>query len=254
MSTEKTDALVIRLADFSETSRVVTFFTREFGKVSALAKGARRLKSSFEAALDLLTACRIVFLRKSSASLDILTEAQLISRFRPAGRNLTGLYGGYYVAELLSGLTEDYDPHPVLYDESVQALSRLSHDDDPRLSLLRFELVLLREIGQLPAFDVCVNCGAPATEKKPYGFWVSQGGVICPQCRNEEFDRNVIQPGTLAVLRRLAADSRVSVDRLQVSPAQYGEMRRVMTTAVTHVLGRRPRMQRYLDLEMRSQG
>ena len=112
MSAEKTDALVIRLADFSESSKVVTLFTREFGKVAALAKGAKRLKSSFEAALDLLAECRVVFLRKSSSGLDILTEAQLLTRFRPAGRDLKALYSGYYVAELLDGLTEPYDPHP----------------------------------------------------------------------------------------------------------------------------------------------
>src|SRR5579863_3089760 len=125
MPSEKTDALVIRLADFSETSRVVTLFTRDFGRISALAKGGKRLKGPFEAALDLLAVCRIVFLRKSAPGLDILTEAKLTSRFKPSGRELERFYGGYYVAELLSGLTEESDPHPQLFDESIHALKRL---------------------------------------------------------------------------------------------------------------------------------
>ena len=120
MSTEKTDAVVIRQADFSESSRVVTFFTRDWGKVSMVAKGGRRLKGPFEAALDLLTVSRIVFIRKLSNSLDILTEAQLVSRFRPNGRDLLSLYGGYYLAELLAGLIEEYDPHPVLLTKSLE--------------------------------------------------------------------------------------------------------------------------------------
>src|SRR5688572_31702494 len=124
MAAEKSDAIVIRLADFSESSKVVTLFTREFGKVAALAKGAKRLKSPFEAALDLLAQCRIVFLRKSSSGLDILTEAQLLQRFRPTSRDLTRLYAGYYVAELLDGLTEEYDPHPELYDAAAAILER----------------------------------------------------------------------------------------------------------------------------------
>ncbi|NLE37473.1 MAG: DNA repair protein RecO, partial [Pirellulaceae bacterium] len=95
MSTEKATAIVLRTVDFSETSLVVTFFTREFGKVGALAKGARRIKGPFESALDLLALCRIVFLRKSSESLDLVTEAKLVRRFRPAGKDLAGLYGGY---------------------------------------------------------------------------------------------------------------------------------------------------------------
>ena len=68
MESEKADAIVIRLADFSNTSRVVTFFTREFGKTSAIAKGGKRLKGPFDSALDLISTCRIVFLRKSSSA------------------------------------------------------------------------------------------------------------------------------------------------------------------------------------------
>src|SRR6476661_2802801 len=125
---EKSTAIVIRQADFSESSRVVTLFTRGFGKVAALAKGAKRLKGPFEAALDLLATCEIVFIRKSSSGLDILTEAQLQRRFKPRPGNLGNLYGGYYIAELLDALNEEYDPHPLLFDEAVEALDRLSGD------------------------------------------------------------------------------------------------------------------------------
>ena len=83
MPAEQATALVLRTVDFSESSLVVTLFTREFGKIGALAKGARRLKGPFESALDLLALCRIVFLRKSSDALDLLTEAKLERRFRP---------------------------------------------------------------------------------------------------------------------------------------------------------------------------
>ena len=85
MSAEKAQALVLRTVEFSETSLVATVFTREFGKVRGLAKGARRLKGPFDNALDLLAAWRIVFLRKSSDALDLLTEAKLERRFRPPG-------------------------------------------------------------------------------------------------------------------------------------------------------------------------
>jgi DNA repair protein RecO (recombination protein O) len=247
MSMEKADALVIRLADFSETSRVVTLFTREFGKISALAKGARRLKGPFEAALDLLTACRIVFIRKSSGGLDLLTEAQLISRFRPNSRDLRSLYGGYYVAELLNALTEEYDPHPPLYDEAIQTLRRLADDDLPKLAILRFELIILREIGQLPDFEVCAVCGEAVSPDGAYVYWMSQGGLICRACQKPEFSQNRMQAGTVSVLKQLAAESDAVMKRLVVSDAQHEQMRKMMTTAITHALGRRPKMLRYLS-------
>jgi len=247
MSLQKTDALVIRQTDFSETSKVVTFFTREFGKISAIAKGARRLKGPFEAAIDLLTTCRIVFIRKSTGGLDILTEAQLASRFRPAGRELFRLYAGYYVAELLCDLTEEYDPHPDLFDEACNTLQSLAEGPDANRTAIRFELAVLREIGQLPAFDVCMGCGTPVTPSQTYGFWVSQGGLVCANCRKEEFRQNLIQHGSIRLLQSLSQPG-VAADRLTISPSQMKEIRPIVTSAISHVLGHRAKMFRYLDL------
>src|SRR5438270_696425 len=99
MSTEKALALVLRTTDWSETSRIATLWTRELGKVRALAKGGRRLRSSFENALDLLTLCSIVLLRKSSGGLDLLTEAQVIQRFPGLTLHLPALDGLRRLAE-----------------------------------------------------------------------------------------------------------------------------------------------------------
>jgi DNA repair protein RecO (recombination protein O) len=140
MSTEKATAIVLRVVEFSETSSVVTLFTREFGKVRALAKGARRPKGPFESALDLLALCRVVFLRKSSDTLDLLTEAKLERRFRPAGGELSNLYAAYYVAELLNDLTDDYDSHPELFDAADETLAALRTSSAVPPVLLRFEL------------------------------------------------------------------------------------------------------------------
>jgi DNA repair protein RecO (recombination protein O) len=246
MSLEKTEALVIRVSDFSETSRVVGLFTRDFGRIGALAKGGKRLKGPFDAALDLLAVCRIVFVRKSSPGLDILTEAKLISRFRPQGKELDRYYGGYYVAELLAGLTAEADPHPRLYVESIQALSRLQ-EANPKLGILRFELATLREIGLLPMFDRCVGCGRTAQGDGPWSFSMSQGGLVCQDCSKESVSGTPISAGTVAVLRRLSDESDAVVERLHVAAGQLREARQVVTSAVSHALGRPPKMLRYIS-------
>jgi len=248
MSTEKSAAIVIRLVDFSESSRVVTLFTRGFGKVAALAKGAKRLKGPFDAALDLLAACEVVFIRKSSSGLDILTEAHLQKRFRPRPGNLGSLYGGYYIAELLDTLSEEYDPHPLLFDEAALALERLSGETPLDISILRFELVILREIGQLPALESCILCGERVGSASRYGFQPSQGGLICQNCFGEEAPRYLVTPGTAAVLRNLAGTSPAVPGNLVVSPSQMREMRSVVNAAIAGILGRRPRTLRFLPL------
>lgn len=242
MSTEKTDALVIRLADFSESSRVVTLFTREFGKVAGLAKGAKRLRGPFEAALDLLSECRVVFIRKSSGGLDLLTEAQLIKRFAPAGKDLNALYGGYYVAELLNGLTEEHDPHPELYEAAIATLAALATAGDARIAILQFELTLLREIGRLPDFDACSVCQRPIVVGDAARYWVSQGGLICSDCGRPEYQHTEIHAGTIALLRRLIEADAVVAARLSITPPQFRQLRHILTAAISHSLERRPKM------------
>ena len=248
MSTEKSAAIVIRMADFSESSRVVTMFTRDFGKVAGLAKGAKRLKGPFEAALDLLAVCQVVFIRKSTSGLDILTEAQLQKRFKPRPGELASLYGGYYVAELLDALSEEYDPHPILFDEAVLALERLAGDASLDISILRFELVILREIGQLPAFDACIACGEAVGSANRYGFQPSQGGLVCQNCFGEEAPRHLISAGAAAALRKLSGTASATLHNIALSPSQMREMRSVVNAAIAGILGRRPKTLRYLPL------
>jgi DNA repair protein RecO (recombination protein O) len=247
VSQEKTSAVVIRQADWSESSRVVTLFTRDFGKISVVAKGARRLKSAFEAGLDLLSECQIVFLRKSSSGLDILTESQLQKRFSPAPGSLRALYAGYYLCELLNGLTEPYDPHPALYDVCVETLARLSSSVDPLLPLTRFELGLLREMGQLPEFDACLACDRPVTDDTTYSFWVSQGGLLCAACRRPEYDQKPIHAQTIEILRQLATSDANAAAGVEPATDQLRQLRSITVAAICHHLERRPATLRYLD-------
>jgi len=247
MSTEKTDAVVIRLTDFSETSQVASLFTRDFGRISVLAKGAKRLNSRFESALDLLSECRIVFIRKSSSNLDILTEAGLLCRFRPAGRDMMSLYGGYYVAELLAGLTEEYDPHPGLFDIATETLGALSKPRSCAGQIVRFELAILREIGNLPNLESCPGCSCPLSSGGPFVFRVSQGGLFCSRCFSHHNERRPVHAGTIRLMQALADPEREFPERLTIQTSQLQEMRFTMTAAISNCLGRRPRMLRYID-------
>ncbi|MCG8650182.1 MAG: DNA repair protein RecO, partial [Pirellulales bacterium] len=136
---DPTTAVVLRTVEFSETSLIVTLLTRDFGRVSALAKGARRPKGPFEGSLDLLAVCRVVVLRKSSDALDLLTEAKLVRRFRGAERSLERLYAGYYIAEMLRQMTDDHDPHPNVYDLALQTLDQIDGTGDVASSVAYFD-------------------------------------------------------------------------------------------------------------------
>ena len=248
MPSEKASAIVIRSVEFSETSLVVTLFTREFGKIGALAKGARRLKGPFESALDLLALCRIVFLRKSSESLDLLTAAKLLRRFRSAGRDLAGLYAAYYVAELLNGLTDDGDPHPELFDLADETLVLLAAGDSVAKSVVRFELGTLRLLGHMPLLDACVECGVPIAPAGRVAFGLIDGGVLCPRCRGGKDQVVLVSAGVLRAMAQLADPDGNLWRRLEMDPRSFGELRRVLNRYLTHLLGRKPRMHEYMGM------
>ncbi|MHB8970468.1 MAG: DNA repair protein RecO [Pirellulaceae bacterium] len=248
MPSEKTAAIVIRVIEFSETSCIVTLFTRDFGKIGALAKGARRPKSPFESALDLLAVCRIVFLHKSSESLDVLTEAKLERRFRTAARDLSRLYAAYYVAELLRDLTDTGDPHPELYDAADQALQDLEGPAEVARVVLRFEMTALRLLGHLPALQGCAACGRHIEFGDRVLFGQLAGGLLCEKCRPGQRQVVSVAVGAVRILQQYAASESESWREVDMDVATRGELRGLINQYLCNVLDHRPRMHRFLGL------
>ncbi|MDZ7620338.1 MAG: DNA repair protein RecO [Patescibacteria group bacterium] len=246
MSAEKGVALILRTVDFSETSLVLTVFTRECGKLGMLAKGGRRLKGPFDSALDLLALCRIVFLHKSSESLDLLTEAKLIRRFRPPGHDLRPLYAGYYVAELLRELTDENDPHPDLFDLAEGTLAGLAAGEPVGRLVVRFELVALRLLGHAPQLTECIECGNHVPMNGRVAFALSDGGVVCPKHRGGKRHVAAVTPGMLQAMKQMTDADGHAWRHLPLDGRTLGEMRGVLNQYVSHLVGKRPRMHAYL--------
>ena len=82
--------------------------------------------------------------------------------------------------------------------------------------------------------------------RQPARYWVSQGGLICARCGKPEYQHTEVQGGTIAVLRRLASGPDEAWLRLSVAPAQFRELRRIVTAAVSHALDRKPKLLKYL--------
>lgn len=282
---EKALALVVRGSDWSETSKIVTLFTREFGKIRGLAKGGRRLKSSFDVGFDLLTVCKIVFLKKASGGLDLLTEAHMAETFPALRTNLPSLYAGYYVAELLADGTQDYDPHEILFDSAIATLRALNGSPKqnptplppPRsgegeqdssnalrfgeggsqrepsgvFHISQFELVWLQELGYSPQFDACAVCARELSVPWPPVIRVSYspeaGGVVCPECFPTVRDRRPLSAEAWAILRELSRRAEFTGHAFELSPVTRREVRAILGQTVSYVLGRRPRLLGYVE-------
>jgi DNA repair protein RecO (recombination protein O) len=243
----RSPALVIRTVDVFETSLVVTLFTREHGKVAAMAKGARRLKSPFQGGLDLLSVSDIVWLPKASESLDLLTEAEALERFACLRRDLAALYAGYYIAELLTDLTDYHDPHPKLFDAARTTLRHLGEPELRTWRVLRFELAALRELGLMPALDLCADCGTRVDIQTAVAFALATGGVLCPACRPGQPHVVSVPRSTIDAIRTLASPGRAWRElALEPGSPRADSVRQTIGAVISHVLGRRPRVLPYL--------
>lgn len=247
MSTEKTDAIVVRTVPWSESSCVVTLFTRDFGRISALAKGAWRPKSPFESALDLLAFCRVVFLRKTGDSLHLLTEAKLQRCFRSGQRNLTNTYAGYYVAELLRELTEEGEAPGEIFDLTDRTLLDLDSGGETGAIVVRFELQLLRLLGHLPTWGHCIHCDRPVPPGVDVNVGLLAGGVLCSRCSSGQRQLIRIQAETLVELNRFSHPDWMSTELSSPSKTCNHEVRSIIERYLSHHFDKRWRMHPYLE-------
>ena len=245
MAAEQTTAIVLRTIEFSETSLIVTLLTRQFGRVSALAKGARRPKGPFEGSLDLLAVCRVVVIRKTNDTLDLLTEAKLHRRFRGGERSLERLYGGYYVADMLRQLlSDDHDPHPDAYDLAIQTLQQIDGTGEVASSLVFFDAQLLRMLGHAPGTDRCTDCGGEVKSTARVGFALSAGGIVCCECRPRQRQTISVRQTVIDEIKRLQSPN--TTLPTSVKSDFYGELRAVLNRYIQTVVGSVPRMQPFL--------
>jgi len=240
------DALVLRTVDFSETSRIVTLYTRQFGKIEALAKGGRRLKGPFEASLDILARNAVTFIQKRGDVLDLLTESKLIRRFRVRSSNFSGTLGGYYVAELVNSFTAPGDPMPTLYDLTVKVLPQLEEGRFVMRTLARFEGRLLQLLGHSPSFRDCVQCGVPVP-REPNArivFGMLDGGVLCSSCLPGHQQTVAITMETLEAWEALVSplDRSETWKHLPINQQTLGVIRRLSNQYVCCLLGKKPRL------------
>jgi len=243
---EKAEAITIRLTDFSETSQVAWFYTRELGRISALAKGSKRPRNNFEGRLDLLCYSRIVFARKTRTTLHVLTECKLVDRFMGLRADVGRLYGALYAAELAREMTPLEQSQPMVFDLLLETLRSLSSGAAVDVALLNFEARLLALTGYAPSLSACTSCGTAKLPAKTVAYSSSLGGVLCPACRDRDGKRVGVPRGALAVLERLANGTVSRASRLKLPRGMLSVLRKLMKATFTQRLEHEPRLMRYV--------
>ncbi len=210
MAVYHADALVIRSREYGESDRLLTLFSREMGKLQALAKGVRKPKSRQRAAAQLFTYGE--YLLHRGRTLDTVNEASPKESFPHLWNDYDRTLAATRVAELLDMATIPGQIYPEAFTLTLTVFFLLEHFD-PYLLQGAYTLRLLRLLGYAPRLGECAECGGALCGPRLF-ISSAAGGALCLTCR-EQYAGRWISAGSMALMRQLLNGEMRKLDRLR---------------------------------------
>lgn len=203
-----TEAVVLRARKFRDTSKIVVLYTREFGKLSVVAKGARDRKSKFGASLEPMSHVSVVFYKKEQRDLHLLSKCELVQSLRHVGDDMDRMAAAMGIIELVEAVAHDEERNEPLFALLVQSLEAVNGaTKNAQNALYFFEMRLSEILGFAPNFLACLRCGTAldeqAVEVEGAGLLLQRGGAVCTACSREVVVEGMASIPVLRVLQRL---------------------------------------------------
>ena len=171
--------VVLRTHPYREHDKLVTLFTREQGKLRAVARGGRRPQSHWGAALEVFTFLDLLLFEKERNF--VITQWQIKRSHHRLRTNLELGTSASYFAEIVDELTHEGDPNPGVFHELEGVLSALEKKGDLFSLGNSLILKLLSLLGFGPRWESCSICGK-STSETVYHFSPEAGGILCSSC------------------------------------------------------------------------
>jgi DNA repair protein RecO (recombination protein O) len=182
----RTDAVVLKSMKYRDSSKIVTFYSRRFGKIKGIAKGARQMKSKFGAALEPLSAVSLILYKKDQRELQLISQCDLLKTYKTIHSELDRLAVGLSIIELLNQVTHDEEGNDALYTLLVQSLDELERAQKHFMNFfLAFELRCASVLGFMPSLDACKDCGKKLDDlvsEDSAIFQSGKGAILCGRC------------------------------------------------------------------------
>jgi DNA repair protein RecO (recombination protein O) len=233
--TLRSEAIVLRHKNWGEADRMLWLYTRNLGKIQAIAKGVRKIRSRKAGHLEPFTCCNLLLAR--GRSFLIITQAETLLPFINLRADLLRVGYASYVVELLDRFTYDEDDNQLLYQLVKKTLSRINNDPEPFLAVRYFEIHVLEHLGYRPDLANCVNCEEVIQPEDQF-FSFSMGGVVCPRCSSRVPDAKPIPMNSLKYLRHFQRSSYAEAARAQLTPQLNQALEKFMQAYLSYLLER----------------
>jgi DNA repair protein RecO (recombination protein O) len=251
MPLRQTEALILRSVDFGESDRILHLLVPEVGRLTAIAKGARRSVRRFPGTLDLFNHLRVQLDRRRKESMARLEQASLIRPFPELRADTRRFALGCYLLELLDRMAPEGAARADgrrLFGFALSALQLVSERPvDARLRIL-VELRALEAVGLRPELRRCVRCGRElGPGLRDAGFHVADGGPVCIGCASSSEGLLPVRLGTLRALDQGLRFELGQLHRLVLSPSTVAEARQLLDRFQRFHVGIELRSERFLN-------
>jgi DNA repair protein RecO (recombination protein O) len=230
----RTEAVIIRRADFGEADRLLTLIT-PLGKRRVVAKGARKTTSRLAGHIELFT--HATLLLAVGRSLDIITQSVILHGYDTLRGDLRRIGAAYYTAELVDRLLEEEDENRPAFDLLVATLGALDTTRNIDLVLRYYELHLLGYLGYRPQLYHCAICQEALTEETNR-FSPAAGGALCSRCAPTDRAATPMSLSAFKLLRFLQAQPLEAIERLNISDTTRVEAEKLLRTYIRRILER----------------
>ena len=245
-TTRISPAIIMRVRELGETDLIVTFFTKDKGRLKGIAKGGRKSRKRFANCLDLCALSSMEYDIRKGRDLCFLQSCRLLEPFSGLRSDFSSLSLASYMIELTEILFPPGVTAPDMFELIRGSFAELASGGEPRITRLLFEAGAMALGGYRIDLDTCCRCGRPYRGEGRAVFVRESGGIACLKCGRESPSSPGLGPEAGLALRRIQDRPAVVAKDMSWSEETLGEIREVLSRHMDYRIGRRLKTAQYL--------
>jgi DNA repair protein RecO (recombination protein O) len=245
MSIDKAQALILNKRDIRETSIIIDFYSREFGKLSGLLKGIRAEPHKFASNLEPFSLNEIIFYRKTRSNIHLVSQADKLSDFSAIRSSIEKTAQAGFMMEMIASIMQPEDKNEEIFDLALASLKEMETNYNPSKIATIFKIKMLNLSGFKPHFDSCVSCSEMINGQAK--FSLSMGGLLCPRCMQKDPTSRSIFRGTIATVLHIERNAFSASLNLGMNPQIKKELDLILNSFLSFHLGKELKSQKLMN-------
>lgn len=243
----KTEGIVLKSFDFRETSRIATFFTKDYGKITGILKGIRKDHKKFGSTIDRFSVNYLVYYHYTRSEIHLVSQCDLKSYFYPIRQDYKRNLAANYSTELVDLIVPPEMPNEDIYQLLLDYLETLQEVKDIDKLVNIFQIKVLLYSGFSPHLDACIKCGKKVVARAR--FSMISGGLICANCPTTETNYSMISKGTIATILHIERSRWDKSIRIAFTKTVRKELKYILNNFLIYHLERKIKSAKYLQLD-----